>query len=307
MHRRQVLAAAAAGVAGALAGCSDPRASLRLEAVDDAGIAERYATPADHLPDERRRIVVGAVKDGSATDETAGSPFEPDRPVGHEGRYYELAHEVVDEREATRYGVRVDYDPGESAGEVGEIDYADLPAVDREALGGLVPPEGEPTDGEGFDLGKPAVYAPEDAEQSVLVPEQEYDVVVHDGQRYLLDVGDAESVTLTTYRYTVEQVAADHAEMADRVRERYLFELSDLPAAQREIVDAARDGRFREGEPSGTFRDLVGRFRDHDAVEADEYGGEWLVRYEGREYWADLETPIAWREATVARETPTEY
>ncbi|PSP79021.1 hypothetical protein BRC81_05990 [Halobacteriales archaeon QS_1_68_20] len=307
MRRRQVLAATVAGVAGALAGCSQIVASLALEAVDDAGIAERYARPATRLRDEHRRLVADAVEEDHATHETTDRPFDPDRPVGYRGRYYEFTHEAVGQRSATRYGIRVDYDPDEGAGEVGDVDYADLPAVDRAALEELVPPEGDPRTSDGFDLGKPAVYAPEEAERSVLVPEQEYDVVVHRGERYLLDVDDGESVTLTEYRYTAEQVAADAAELAEQVRERYRFELTGLSTAQRKILDAAREDEYREEEPSAAFRDLVGRFRSHEAIEADEDGGEWFVRYDAGEYWADLETPTTWREATVAQETPSDY
>lgn len=307
MRRRQFLAALSTGVAGALAGCSDPRASLRMDTVGDAEIAGRYAHRTTNMRDEHRRIAVEAIDDGSALDETVREPFDPDRPVGHDGRYYDLVHEVVGEREATRYGIEVDYDPDDSASEIGEIDYVDLPAVDREALDGLVPPDHQPPESEGYDVGRSAIYTPEEAEESVLVPDQEYDVVVHDGDRYLLSVGDGEPVTLTEYRYTAEQIAAGHAEMAGQVREQYRFGLSGLSEAQRKIVDAAREDEYREDEPSQAFRDLVGRFRSQEAIQADEYGGEWLVRYRGEDYWADLETPRDWRRATVARETPTDY
>lgn len=306
MRRRQVLAGVATGLSGALAGCSDPRASLRLEPVDDAAIADRYALHADALSEEPRRIVAEAVEEGSATADSTGSPFDPPRPVRYDGAYYELDRAAVGEYEATGYEFAIDYEPGEDAGERGEVDYDDLPDVDRDALGGLLSLS-RPPDDEHPEVVAQAVYADEEADRSVLVPDQEYDVVIRDGERYRLAVDGSEPVTVTEYRYTAEEVAPDDAAMAEQVREGFRFELSGLSGAQREILDAAIEGEYREEEPTEAFQGLVDRIRANEAIDADEHGGDWLARYDGDDYWVDLRTPRAWRRATAARATPSEY
>jgi hypothetical protein len=76
------------------------------------------------------------------------------------------------------------------------------------------------------------------------------------------------------------------------LREQYLFVLSDLSEAERSIVESAiEDSYYPEDEMPEAFTGMTVRFRDHDAIEADEYGGTWLVRYEGAVYWANVQYP----------------
>jgi hypothetical protein len=53
-------------------------------------------------------------------------------------------------------------------------------------------------------------------------------------------------------------------------------------------VEEAIDGGYYEGSSAEEFVSLVERFREHRAVRSDEWGGEWLVEYDGTVYLADL-------------------
>lgn len=303
MRRREVLGALLAGIAGSLAGCSEVDATLRMYAVDDERLANRYATDSEMIHGDSRRIVVEAIEEGETVVETEESLFAPDRPVGHEGSYYEVSREVLDRTDETEYEIAVDYDPDSSTPEVGKIRFEELPPVDREALGEALPP---PSDDHPGVVVRP-VYLDVEIERSVLVPDQEYDVVVYDGERYVIEVRDGKSRTVSEYRYTATKIADDDADLASDLRERYLFELTGLSDAQRKIVDAAREGGYREDEPSRAFRNLAARFHEQEGIDTHEYGGNWIASYEGDDYWSELSTPSYWLEGTVARETPTEY
>jgi hypothetical protein len=96
---------------------------------------------------------------------------------------------------------------------------------------------------------------------------------------------------VTDYRYEAEEIAASAEAFGAAVREEYAFELSGLTDAEREIVEEAIDGGYYEGEVTDAFASLARRFRERPAVESDERGGEWVARYEGAVYWADLQHP----------------
>lgn len=286
MRRRQVLATGALLLAGPLAGCADPAGVLELVAVDDAELAERASRSGAGLPEERGRVVREAVENGSGTIEDTYPPVEDGLPVALDGRYYDLDWTVVEERTVTLYDVEIDYDPADTDGS--SVGFDELPAVDRDALGGLVPPR---TDRrvEGTDLGAGVRYSPAEAEASVLVPEQQYEFVVHDGTRYRLETDDGRDVTVQTFEYTAREVASSAEAYAAHLRARYLFELSGLSDAEREVVEEAIDGGYYAGDDGDdAFRSVTERTRSHDAVRADEYDGEWLLRYDGTVYWADL-------------------
>ncbi|MFC6728630.1 hypothetical protein ACFQDG_08265, partial [Natronoarchaeum mannanilyticum] len=148
------------------------------------------------------------------------------------------------------------------------------------------PPEGR----EGA-VGASAIGDDADREASVLVPEAAYGAVERDGERFPFEVLGSDEVAAYEYRYEATKAADDAATFAERVRQEHLFELSGLSDAEREIVDEAIDGGYYDGSVSDAFSSLAERFRAHDAVEPSDWGGEFLVRYEGTDYWADLHHP----------------
>lgn len=287
MKRRGFLAALTTGTVAALAGCAEPGARLYVEQVTDAELAARASVSAANAPVESESVVAAAVENGSATAEARAAPFDPDRPVRFEGKFYEVTRSVVEEREERSWSLEVDYDP--PAGATGPtIAFADLPEVDREALSGLIPAPADQPEGDGPDRGVGYVYGREGEAASVLVPEQQYEFVSHEGERYGLRVAGPRTVTVETYRFEAALVAESAAAYAARVREKYLFALDGLSEAEREIVADAVDGGYHADEPSAAFRSLSSRFRAHRGFGVDEYGGEWVVEYDGATYWADL-------------------
>ena len=289
MRRRTFLATAATALPIALAGCAHPTdGSLSMrEMGDDAALAEQYAGETEGLPPERKALLDAAIAGEAPTREGTRPPYERDRPVEYEGAYYAIAYEIVDRRTETLYDVEIDYDPAESPSSV--IEYRDLPEADRNALGELIPPDEDVPDNEGVDIGRTYRY-PEDAE-SVLLDGQ-YDGVRKDGETYRIAVEADREVTVNTYEYGAEQVAESATDLGQQLRDRYLFTLSGLSDAERNIVQQAIEGSyFPDGEVPDAFRTLADRFRAHDAVDSDEYGGDWLVRYDGTGYWVDLQYP----------------
>jgi ferritin-like protein len=82
-------------------------------------------------------------------------------------------------------------------------------------------------------------------------------------------------------------VAPDTETFADRVRDRYLFVLSGLSDAEREVVEESIDGAYFEDDEA--FRSVVDRIREHDGISEDDFYGTWLLEYEGTEYLAYVE------------------
>lgn len=288
MRRRTFLATAATALPVALAGCGHPtNGSLALrEMADDAAIGDQYAGETEGLPPELKALVAAAIAGESPTREGLFPPFESDRPVEWDGGYYRVSYEVVDTHREMLYDVRIDWNPAEPPASV--IDYRDLPPADRDALGELIPAPEDTPDGEGFDMGRAYRYG-EDAE-SVLI-DGEYDGVRYEGETYRVAVEGNREVTVETYEYAAERVADSAADLGQQVRERYLFTLSGLGDAERDIVEEATDGTYFPSESTDAWQSLADRFRSHDALDGDEYGGDWLVRYDGTVYWADLQYP----------------
>ena len=290
MRRRHYLASAAALLAGPLAGCAHAQAVLRMDAVSDDDLAERASRTVDRHP-EHRDLVRRAVKDGPATATGRSPPLETDEPIAFDGRYYELAATETGEREVTEYDIRIDYDPGTATPGSESIAYDDLPEVDRAAMDALLPPPEDRPDDEGADFGIGRTYSEEEAAASELVPEQEYDAVVYEGERFPVDVGDGRTVTTYEYRYEAEEIAASADEYGSAVREEYAFALSGLSDAEREVVEEAIDEGYYDGSADDAFSSVASRFREHPGFDTDEWGGNWVVRYEGAVYWADLQHP----------------
>lgn len=288
MRRRRFLASAATALALPLAGCVLPDAgSLTMDQVSDEAIARRQAQDADALARGPRTLVTDAIAGETPTREDTGPPFAAARPFEYRGAYYDVSYEIVERRPSTQYDLRIDYDAVADPASV--IEYADLPAADRRALDRLLPPPADPPTGRGFDVDVASTYA-DDAE-SVLVPEPEYEAVAVDGAAYPVSVGGSRSIEVNVYEYDAERIAESAAALGQRLRERSLFELSDLPEAEREIVDQAVEDGYYPDLPDGAFQSLLDRFREHDPLRSTVATGHWLVRYDDEVYWAELGFP----------------
>ncbi len=179
----------------------------------------------------------------------------------------------------TVYEIQIDFDPEDTTPDRGAIAFEDLPEVDRQRLARIL--EENPPDNAGYDVGVDYGTAEEVGTALVFVPEQRYDVLVYEGERYRVAV-ESETVEQGRYRYEVTELAASTDAFADQVRDRYLFVLEGLSENERAVVEEAIDDAYLEEDDA--FRSVVEKIRDHDAIELDDFYGTWLVAYDGTEY-----------------------
>lgn len=331
LDRRSFLATSAALAVTATGGCTgcvpSPTASLRMTAETDAGLASEALTvfdagsEEDRPERERAALADRVVAEGSATVEDTDPPLPTDRPavVGDAG-VYRFAAEPVDSREMRSFSVTINpirVDEGEETpGPSDRVRFADLPAADREVLA-----EQGYGDGRPIGIGTGLSYRSEAVEESVLVPDPEYPVVVWPDGPARFEVDGGSTYTVYTYEVTAERVSSAAAFGAD-VRGRFGFPLTALPREERAILDAAidpetpaADGDDHSGyrvagdeEPGEALRSLVDRFRERDPVvlegerrpESWRASGEYVVRYDGAVYWTRLRVT-----ESAFTETPT--
>lgn len=278
MRRREVLASGATLLATSLAGCGHPPVVLDLEEATAVDIANEVSMTADPGSEEYR-VVQSALENGSATRRGRHELFDAGEPVRVDDAFYEVSETRLGSSDVTVYEVLVDLDPTEATPERGEITFEELPEADRQRLEPLI--SEEPPERDGYDVGVSYGIAEEVGNESVFVPEPEYDVVVHEGDRLRVDV-DSRTVTETEYRYEVTEVAPDVVTFADQIRAQYRFALTGLSDAEREVVEEAIDGAYFEDDEA--FRSVVERIRRHDGLNEEDFYGTWLLEYEGTEY-----------------------
>ena len=290
MRHRTVIALALVALIAGLSGCS-AEGSLSLTPVDDRALAEAasHPVPTDGPPDEDERVVRRAIENGTATAIGEDPPVDEALPFRHDGRFYALDYTENGTAPGYDVGIRIDFNASSVDGAV--VDFDELPAVDRDSLEFVLsqrPPDRDDLE-PGYDFGVGAIYTESDAESSVLAPTQEYDAVRYEGEVYAVDV-ETERTELTVYRYEAEPVAESHEAYADSLRERHEFELSGLSDAERTVVeDALNDTNYIEDGDNQAFDSLVDRFRAHEPVEETDYGGSYVVSYDGRLYWAEMD------------------
>lgn len=307
MRRRDLLASIAALIPAGLAGCAGrrtnhsggsagaaptPTASLRMTNVADADLPSKVlrAVGFDDGSDRQARLL-DRILDGGAAIEATEPPFPDHDHLVYDATVYQLSYDVVERTPAVRYSVRVDI-VEESPDESETIHFTQLPAVDREKLTEYGFEDGDP-----IGIGTTVLYTNAERDQSVLVPDSEYSVIVwENGERAEWIVDRARDTTLQTYQYTAEQVATA-AEYGQQMRERFAFELSGLSDAQRDIVETAIDeGQYVVGadeNASSAFLALIDRFRDHkqahrldeDAENDDNQRESYIIKYENDVYW----------------------
>ncbi|WP_121822304.1 hypothetical protein [Halostella salina] len=279
MRRRQFLAAGAALCSLTVAGCAHPEVVLDMDEASSADIADEVSTSPDPGSEEHT-VVTAAIENGSATRSGRYELFDRTDTVRIDDAVYTVTETRLRSGEVTVYEVLVDVDPDDTTPDRGEVRYDDLPAVDRERLD-IVFSEDPPSSGGEYDVGVTYGTAEEVGNESVFVPDQQYDIVVHDGERYRIGV-DSREANEAEYRYEVTQVAPDLETFADQMRDRYRFELTGLSDAERSVVEEAIDGGHFED--SDAFRSVVDRIRDHEGLHEADFHGTWLVAYDGGEY-----------------------
>jgi hypothetical protein len=279
MRRRTFLAGGAAVVTASLAGCFDPANVLSMREATERALTAEVARSVDPRSEEAA-LVSEAVTNGSATSSGRGPLLDADDPVAFEGAYYEVSVAETDNSEETQHLFRVDFNPAETAPDSGVIAYGELPSVDREALAELLERD-LPAD-EGFDTAGLYDYPEGAAGESVLVPTQEYDIVVYEGERHRVDVSERR-VDEADYRYELTRIADSREAFAEQLRAQYQFRLAGLSSAERDIVAEAVESQY-SGEGSDAFDSVVSRLVAHAALDRGSTSGTWLVEYEGTSY-----------------------
>lgn len=306
MDRREFLATGASLTIAAAGGCTGcaagPSASLRMDAVDDAAIAERATMRLEADEDnERYRIAADAVEEGSVTVDGTGPPFTANRSFVYEGGVYELRSEVMEERPATSFGFTLN--PAEESVDAAEtVRFEDLPAVDREKFA----ERGWAGDDPFLGFGSSLLYLDSEIPKSALVPEPERSVIVWDeDSRGRFTVDDSHETSLKTYQYEARTVNPSAADYGANIREEYAFTLEGLSEAEREIVTEAVDAEHGYQVPAeeslpDALRRLADRFRTQEEIhrawddsERDEtsVSGDYVVAYDGAVYWTRVNVP----------------
>ncbi|MFB6172128.1 MAG: hypothetical protein ABEJ23_06315 [Haloarculaceae archaeon] len=305
MDRRTLLASGAALAGTAFAGCLGdwsgasagvahaPAMSLRMAPATDETIADRVTYDA-RLDDERRRPLIDALPDGTATVQATDPPVPADRPFVYDGAVYSFSHRVVDATPATTFEVVLDPVEGTPAADE-TVRYESLPAVDRATFAAR-----------GWDdvstlgFGTTVLYRDSEIPDSALVPRPDRSVIVwSDGARGRFEVRGSYDTTLSTYRYAATQVSDSAAALGADVRERHAFALTDLSPSEAGIVRTATE-EPGYAVPAGEqvpapARSLLARFRGASEVDPvwetgadDSLSGSYLVRREGDVYWTSL-------------------
>lgn len=284
MRRRQVLAGGTALLSMTLAGCGHPPVVLDMDEATAADIADQVSLRADPESAEHA-VVASALENGTATRTGRYELFDRTSTVQFNGTVYEVDETRLRSSEVTVYDVRIDFDPDETTPELGEIEYDDLPEADRQRLTGILSEETPPSS-EGYDVGVGYGSAADVGDESVFVPERQYDILVYEGNRYRVAV-NARTASEAEYRYTTTEVAPTTEAFADQIRERYLFALTGLSDAEREVVETAIErGYFSEDD---AFRSVVERIRDHQGLDTEDSYGTWLLEYDGVAYLTYVE------------------
>jgi hypothetical protein len=282
MRRRQFLAGGTALLSVAVAGCGHPNVVLDLDEASDEDIADERSTRVEPGSEEYR-VLTTARDNGSATRTGSTELFDSTDTARVNGAYYEVSETRQESTVETAYDVDVDVDPGNTTAEFGEIAYEDLPEFDREKLA-VIP--NASTDDRQYNVNVEYGTAEDVGNRSVLVPDPQYDIVTHEGDRYRVAV-ESRTESEGEYRYEVTEIAPDVESFADRVREEYLFALTGLSEAERQVVEEAIDGAYFEDDDA--FRSVVEKIRAHEGLNVEDSYGRWLLSYEDVEYLTYVE------------------
>ena len=284
MRRRQFLASGTALLSVAIAGCGHPDVVLDMDGATADDVADERSTRVEPGSEEYR-VLTSARDDGAATRTGRRELFDRTDTVRVDGTFYEVSETRLESSEATVYSVDVAFNPDDTKAEASEVAYEDLPEFDREQLSFVVNGQ-KPADEEGYIASVDYGTAEEVGDRSALVPDPQYDIVTHEGNRYRVEV-ESRTVSEGEYRYEVTEIAPDVETFADQVREEYLFALTGLSDAEREVVEEAIDGAYYEDDDA--FRSVVEKIRDHDGLYVESHDGTWLLNYEDIEYLTDVE------------------
>lgn len=296
---------ATAGCLGSLddVGADDaggPTLALTLSRVGGT-LRETFVTDLADTTPEWDEAGFEAVLDGETYTAQYRKPFfsTPEDPgyTERDGTYYRLGAVVVDEVEVTRPVLRLAA-AGESADGVEAVPADRLPEVDTKA----VHVAQMAARARGNEGGAPwglvqrggYVYRGDRAAESELAADDGPDVVRFRDRRYAVDV-TRERFYEPVYRATVEPVADSPERMEAILRAKFVdarFDRDGLSAGARDVVEAAREGRYEETHPySSAYREVLRAMHERAYLDGNvrkdagvDDGGRTLLRYDGVYY-----------------------
>ncbi|WP_049939668.1 hypothetical protein [Natronomonas pharaonis] len=292
ISRRRLLVGGAAALGSALAGCPSPTPGGALEmhpAPDGTAVAEAATRSID--PERHRReaaVLDAALADTAAVITDERPPLSADRPVLYGATVYDVSVTEGPTDPVDRYLAVV----SPSTNGRDRIEYEELPSIDRIALADLKRHEVELGDAafdEDFEMAFDYYWYDEAAlSASVLVPDPEYDVIV--GTTAFNIAPQAETVTLTDFEYSATVRSDDPAAFGDRLAADATVVFEGLSDDERALVeDALDDGRTVVGLDNEAYVALGERLLAHDPIYETNRQGEWLVEYDGENYWVVLD------------------
>jgi len=291
MTRRLLLALVAIAALGFLSGCS-AAGSLHMAPVNDTALAEHASqstTDNTFSPRSIDRNRAGEIiENGSGTILGPEPPLDTDLPYEHDRQYYALSAEVGERVSGTITLVRIDYNATNPNGTT--IPFRDLSTADKRELEPLL--SGSPSRlRDGHEIDDLVVYTDAERENSLITAHgDEYVTVRYRGETYEIDVQPFRSTTLKRYRYEPTRIANSSKAYATQVKDQYGFMLGGINESERQVLERAiSDGYYADSTDDDAFGSLVERFRRHESVTGDEYGGSWIVRYDGQWYWAEMD------------------
>ena len=291
MHRRALFALAGILVLGLLAGCS-AAGSLEMTAVNDSSLADHASYSTTDGPLSLRAIdshrASAIIENGSGIVLGPDQPLETDLPYEHGDRYYTLDYDVVGNVSGVTTVVSVDHNATSPNGT--RVAFADLSTADRRELEPLL--SGSPRRlRDGPEAEDRLVYTDTERSASVVAEHAgDYVTVTYHGDTYEVRVRPLDKETLDRYRYEATRVAGTAREYARQLTDRYGFTLSNLNDSQRNVLKKAMGDTYYADDTEDTaFGSLVERFRRQAPVTGDEYGGTWIVIYDGQRYWAEMD------------------
>lgn len=294
MNRRFLLGGLLVAVLAVTAGCSSA-GSIEMQPVNDSALADRAsrsAAPVEHPFDgtvpRPRAIAYDAITNGSTTVEARAPPLDPGLPYALDGAYYNLSYQLRATHTRTEVSLAIDYNTTDTTGDT--IQYAALPPADQALLDALLPQRQPADSSDGPDLAVARAYTDAELEASVLAPTQQYDLVSYNGSTYRIFLDGIDEIEVHVYEYRATEIAASTQAYAAHLRTQYAFTITDLPQAQRSILDSAVEegSYYADSADDAAFDALVDRFRTHAAITETSTSGLWLVRYNDELYVADL-------------------
>ncbi|WP_247003775.1 hypothetical protein [Halosolutus gelatinilyticus] len=300
LRRRQVLGGVAAVVSATLAGCGWHGPSLEMrEATDSDLLSGTVRSIPSGATSDRFRPIVETIENGTADFHSrfprpVVEPAQPvvaplvGPPIEYEGTYYKLLLTKTVERTLTAVEVLIGSAETSSNDSANAVEYDGLPAVDGANLADELPTE----TGERDNVSVHILYDEREANASMLVSEPDYDAIVRNGRRYSIDVTGVTDRRGYTYHYEADRVASTDDEFLRWLRDRYRYELRGLSETERDVVDEAiAEHRYAGSESDDAFVSLCERLLSEPAIDREDGYGEWVVRYDGSEYVAELNAP----------------